>query len=147
MLQQEKRLLTNMKKLVEIIEGFFDNVGARPMTLREFMINLIGSETNTVYKFDKNHTDDKLVSDLLDWMLDDDFDRSRKIKGVNLHEFLVKNIDKPILISVDASYEASKSKSHHLSGRYVYNLNVDGEEFTWIRFKLYPWIPNNPKKR
>lgn len=26
------------------------------------------------------------------------------------------------------------------------SLNVDGEEFTWIRFKLYPWISNKPKK-
>ena len=138
-----------MKRLVEIIEGFFSNVGARPMTLREFMINLIGSETNTVYseEFGKNRKDDELVSDLLDWMLDDDFDRSRKIKGVNLHEFLIKNINKPILISADASYETPKSKPHHLSGRYVYNLNVDGEEFTWVRFKPYPWVPNNPKKR
>ena len=79
-----------MKSLNNIIENFFSNVGAKPMTLREFIINLIGSETNTVYKFDKNHTDDKLVSDLLDWMLDDDFDRSRKIKGVNIHKFLLK---------------------------------------------------------
>ena len=133
-----------MKSLNNIIENFFSNVGAKPMTLREFIINLIGSETNTVYKFDKNHTDDKLVSDLLDWMLDDDFDRSRKIKGVNIRTFLLNNIDKPILISADVSYEAPKPR--HLSGRYVYNLNVDGEEFTWIRFKLYPWIPNNPKK-
>ena len=136
-----------MKSLNNIIESFFSNVGARPMTLREFMVNLLDSETNTVYneKFSKNR--DKLVSDFLDWMLDDDFDRSRKIKGVNLHEFLVKNIDKPILISADASYEVSKHKPQHLSGRYVYNLNVDGEEFTWTRFKPYPWIPNNPKKR
>ena len=134
-----------MKRLVEIIEGFFSNVGAKPMTLREFMINLIGSETNIVYseKFGKNS--DKLVSDFLDWMLDDDFDNSRKIKGVNIRTFLLNNMDKPILISADASYESPKP--HHLSGRYVYNLNVDGEEFTWIRFKLYPWIPNNPKKR
>lgn len=138
-----------MKRLVEIIEGFFSNVGAKPMTLREFMVNLIGSETNTVYKFDKNHTDDKLVSDLLDWMLDDDFDRSRKIKGVNLHEFLIKNINKPISINVDVVDENSPKipKLRHLRGQYVYNLNVDGEEFVWYRYKLYPWIPNNPKKR
>lgn len=138
-----------MKRLVEIIEGFFSNVGARPMTLREFMINLLDSETDTVYKFDKNHTDDKLVSDLLDWMLDDDFDRSRKIKGVNLHEFLIKNINKPISINVDIVDETSSRmpKLRHLRGQYVYNLNVDGEEFVWYRYKLYPWIPNNPKKR
>lgn len=138
-----------MKSLNNIIENFFSNVGARPMTLREFMVNLIGSETNTVYKFDNNHTDDKLVSDLLDWMLDDDFDRSRKIKGVNLHEFLVKNINKPISINVDVVDETSSMmpKLRHLRGQYVYNLNVDGEEFVWYRYKLYPWIPNNPKKR
>lgn len=138
-----------MKRLVEIIEGFFSNVGARPMTLREFMINLLDSETDTVYKFDKNHTDDKLVSDLLDWMLDDDFDRSRKIKGVNLHEFLIKNINKPISINVDVVDETSSRmpKLRHLRGQYVYNLNVDGEEFVWYRYKLYPWMPNNPKKR
>ena len=133
-----------MKSLNNIIENFFSNVGAKPMTLREFMINLIGSETNTVYneKFSKNR--DKLVSDFLDWMLDDDFDRSRKIKGVNLHEFLVKNIDKPILISVDAAGEISHRMP--LKGYYVYNLNVDGEEFVWHRYKLYPWIPNKYKK-
>ena len=139
-----------MKRLVEIIEGFFGNVGAKPMTLREFMVNLIGSETNTIYseKSAMNLTDDKLVSDLLDWMLDDDFDRSRKIKGANLHEFLVKNINKPISINVDIVDETSSRipKLRHLRGQYVYNLNVDGEEFTWIRFKLYPWIPNKPKK-
>ena len=137
-----------MKRLVEIIEGFFGNVGAKPMTLREFMVNLLDSETNTSPNSEKsamNLADDKLVSDLLDWLLDDDFDRSRKIKGVNIRTFLLNNIDKPILISANASYETPKP--HHLSGRYVYNLNVDGEEFTWIRFKLYPWIPNNPKKR
>ena len=137
-----------MKGLVEIIEGFFGNVGTKPMTLREFMINLLDSETNTSpnsKESARNLTDDKLVSDLLDWMLDDDFDNSRKIKGVNIRTLLVNNIDKPILISANASYEAPKP--HHLSGRYVYNLNGDGEEFTWIRFKLYPWIPNNPKKR
>ena len=139
-----------MKSLNNIIESFFSNVGAKPMTLREFMINLLDSETNTSPNSEKsamNLTDDKLVSDLLDWMLDDDFDNSRKIKGVNISTFLLKNIDKPILISADVSYEAPKPKPHHLSGRYVYNLNVDGEEFTWIRFKPYPWIPNNPKKR
>lgn len=143
--------MTNMKRLVEIIEGFFSNVGAKPMTLREFMINLIGSETNTVYseEFGKNRKDDELVSDLLDWMLDDDFDRSRKIKGVNLHEFLIKNINKPISINVDVVDETSSRmpKLRHLRGQYVYNLNVDGEEFTWVRFKPYPWVPNNPKKR
>ena len=138
-----------MKSLNNIIENFFSNVGAKPMTLREFMINLIGSETNTVYseKFGKNS--DKLVSDFLDWMLDDDFDRSRKIKGVNLHEFLIKNINKPISINVDVVDETSSRmpKLRHLRGQYVYNLNVDGEEFVWYRYKLYPWIPNKPKKR
>ena len=139
-----------MKSLNNIIENFFSNVGAKPMTLREFMINLIGSETNTVYseKFGKNS--DKLVSDFLDWMLDDDFDRSRKIKGVNLHEFLVKNINKPISINVDIVDDLSKIQIHkpaYLSGQYEYNLNIDGEEFVWYRYKLYPWIPNKPKKR
>ena len=138
-----------MKSLNNIIESFFSNVGARPMTLREFMINLIGSETNTVYseKFGKNS--DKLVSDFLDWMLDDDFDRSRKIKGVNLHEFLVKNINKPISINVDIVDDLSKIqiyKPAYLSGQYEYNLNIDGEEFVWYRYKLYPWIPNKYKK-
>ena len=137
-----------MKKLVEIIEGFFSNVGAKPMTLREFMVNLLDSETNTSSNSKesaRNLTDDKLVSDLLDWMLDDDFDRSRKIKGVNLHEFLVKNIDKPILINIDIVDENSP-KPRYLRGQYVYNLNVDGEEFIWFRYNLYPWIPNKPKK-
>lgn len=136
-----------MKSLNNIIENFFSNVGARPMTLREFMVNLIGSETNIVYseKFGKNN--DKLVSDFLDWMLDDDFDRSRKIKGVNLHEFLVINIDKPISINVDVVDDSSKMhKPRHLRGQYVYNLTVDGEEFVWHRYKLYPWIPNKYKK-
>ena len=138
-----------MKSLNNIIESFFSNVGAKPMTLREFMVNLIGSETNTVYseKFGKNS--DKLVSDFLDWMLDDDFDRSRKIKGVNLHEFLVKNINKPISINVDIVDDLSKIqiyKPAYLSGQYEYNLNIDGEEFVWYRYKLYPWIPNKYKK-
>lgn len=133
-----------MKSLNNIIENFFSNVGAKPMTLREFIINLINSEMVGSPASDAL-SDNHLIDDLLDWMLDDDFDNSRKIKGVNIRTFLLNNIDKPILISVDASYEAPKP--HHLSGRYVYNLNVDGEEFTWIRFKLYPWIPNNPKKR
>ena len=75
------------------------------------------------------------------------FDNSRKIKGVSIYKFLLNNMDKPILISVDVSYEAHQPKPQHLRGIYVYNLNVDGEEFTWNRFKLYPWIPNNPKKR
>ena len=30
---------------------------------------------------------------------------------------------------------------------YSYNLNVDGEEFVWFRYKLYPWIPNKPSKK
>lgn len=137
-----------MKRLVEIIEGFFSNVGARPMTLREFMINLLDSENgyaSNSKKSTENFNDSRLVTDFLDWMLDDDFDNSRKIKGVNIRTFLLNNIDKPILISADVSYEAPKPQ--HLSGRYVYNLNVDGEEFTWVRFELYPWVPNNPKKR
>ena len=144
--------MTSMKVLVEIIEGFFGNVGAKPMTLREFMINLLDSETDTTStskESARNLTDDKLVSDLLDWMLDDDFDRSRKIKGVNIRTFLLNNMDKPISINVDVVDETSSRmpKLRQLRGQYVYNLNVDGEEFTWIRFKLYPWIPNNPKKR
>lgn len=139
-----------MKSLNNIIENFFSNVGAKPMTLREFMVNLLDSETNTSPNSKKsamNLTDDKLVSDLLDWMLDDDFDNSRKIKGVNIHTFLLKNIDKPILISADASTLAFERPIMKHLNLCVYNLNVDGEEFTWTRFKPYPWIPINPKKR
>ena len=34
-----------MKSLNNIIENFFSNVGAKPMTLREFIINLLNFET------------------------------------------------------------------------------------------------------
>ena len=139
-----------MKSLNNIIENFFSNVGAKPMTLREFMINLLDSESNTSpnsKESARNLTDDKLVSDLLDWMLEDDFDSSRKIKGVSLYNFLLNNIDKPILINADIVDDPSKAhKPVHLRGRYVYNLNVAGEEFIWFRYELYPWIPNKPKK-
>ena len=140
-----------MKSLNNIIENFFSNVGAKPMTLREFIINLLNSEATGSPASDAL-SDNRLIDDLLDQMSEeefDDFDRSRKIKGVNLHEFLMKNINKPISINVDVVDETSSRmpKLRHLRGQYVYNLNVDGEEFTWIRFKLYPWIPNNPKKR
>ena len=133
-----------MKSLNNIIENFFSNVGAKPMTLREFIINLIGSETNTVYseKFGKNN--DKLVSDFLDWMLDDDFDRSRKIKGVNIHKFLLKNMDKYILINAEIIDDSFRKSSKPV---YSYNLNVDGAEFIWFRYELYPWIPNKPSKK
>ena len=33
-----------MKSLNNIIENFFSNVGAKPMTLREFIINLLNQE-------------------------------------------------------------------------------------------------------
>ena len=136
-----------MKSLNNMIGNFFSNIGAKPMTLREFLVNLIDFEMNfrpNSKDSAKNLTDTQLIEHLLDWSLDDDFDRSRKIKGVNLHEFLVKNIDKPILISVDVAGEISHGMP--LKGYYVYNLNVDGEEFVWYRYKLYPWIPNKPKK-
>ena len=139
-----------MKSLNNIIENFFSNVGAKPMTLREFIINLLNSEATGSPASDAL-SDNRLIDDLLDQMGEeefDDFDRSRKIKGVNIHKFLLNNIDKPVLINADIVDDPSIiHKPAHLRGRYVYNLNVDGEEFTWIRFKLYPWIPNNPKKR
>ena len=127
-----------MKRLVEIIEGFFGNVGAKPMTLREFMVNLLDSETNTSpnsKESARNLTDDKLVSDLLDWMLDDDFDNSRKIKGMYIHKFLLKNMDKYILINVEIGDDSFRKSSKPV---YTYNLNIDGKEFVWSRYILYP---------
>ena len=137
-----------MKSLNNIIENFFSNVGAKPMTLREFMEKLLDYETFTyAEKSDKNFTDARLIADFLDWMLDDDFDSSRKIKGVNIRKFLLNNINKPILITADIVDDPSIiHKPAHLRGRYVYNLNVDGEEFVWFRYDPYPWIPNKPKK-
>ena len=139
-----------MKSLNNIIENFFSNVGAKPMTLREFIVNLLDSETNVSPNSNKsarNLTDDSLVTDLLDWMLEDDFDRSRKIKGVSLYNFLLNNIDKPILINADIiDGIAPRMSNMPKTKRYVYNLNVDGEEFIWFRYELYPWIPNKPKK-
>ena len=139
-----------MKSLNNIIENFFSNVGAKPMTLREFIINLLDSEMNVSPNSNKsarNLTDDSLVTDLLDWMLEDDFDRSRKIKGMDIHKFLLNNMDKPISINAGIVDDPSRMpKPQHLRGRYVYNLNVDGEEFIWFRYELYPWIPNKPKK-
>lgn len=134
-----------MKSLNNIIESFFSNVGAKPMTLREFMVNFLNTETFTTYskKSGKDITDDKLVTDFLDWMLDDDFDNSRKIKGVNIHKFFLDNIDKPILINADIVDGSFRKSSKPV---YSYNLNVDGEEFIWFRYELYPWMPNKPKK-
>ena len=138
-----------MKSLNNIIENFFSNVGAKPMTLREFMEKLLDYETFTyAEKSDKNFTDARLIADFLDWMLDDDFDSSRKIKGVNIRKFLLNNINKPILITADIVDDPSIiRKPMHLRGRYVYNLNVGGEKFVWSRYILYPWIPNKSKKR
>ena len=138
-----------MKSLNNIIENFFSNVGAKPMTLREFMVKLLDYETfSKTEKYTNNITDARLIADFLDWMLDDDFDSSRKIKGVNIRKFLLNNINKPILIAADiVDGIAPRMSNMPKTERYKYNLNVDGEEFTWIRFKLYPWIPNNPKKR
>lgn len=141
-----------MKSLNNIIENFFSNVGAKPMTLREFICKLLDFETSSEYeKYINVITDDRLVDDLLDWMLEDDFDESRKIKGVSIRKFLLNNIDKPILINtyiVDgiAPRMSNMPKPQHLRGRYKYNLTVDGEEFVWFRYDLYPWIPNKPKK-
>ena len=139
-----------MKSLNNIIENFFSNVGAKPMTLREFMINLLDSETDTASNSEKsamNLTDDELVEELLEWMLDDDFDKSRKIKGVNIRTFLLNNINKPILITADiVDGVAPRMSNMPKTERYVYNLNVSGEEFIWFRYNLYPWIPNKPKK-
>ena len=139
-----------MKSLNNIIENFFSNVGAKPMTLREFIINLLDFETvSKDEKYTNNITDARLIEDFLDWMLDDDFDRSRKIKGVSLYKFLLNNIDKPISINVDIVDDLSKIQIHkpaYLHGRYEYNLTIDGKEFVWYRYKLYPWMPNKYKK-
>ena len=137
-----------MKSLNNIIENFFSNVGAKPMTLREFMGKLLDYETvSKGEKYTNNITDDRLVEEFLDWMLDDDFNRSRRIKGVKIRTFLLNNINKPISINIDIVDDPSIiHKPSYLRGRYVYNLNVDGEEFIWFRYKLYPWIPNKSKK-
>ena len=136
-----------MKSLNNIIENFFSNVGAKPMTLREFIGKLLNSETFSGEKYANNATDDRLVDDLLDWMLEDDFDKSRKIKGVSIRKFLLDNMDSPVLINTDIIDDPSKiHKPAHLRGRYKYNLTVAGEEFIWFRYELYPWIPNKPKK-
>ena len=132
-----------MKRLVDIIEGFFSNVGAKPMTLREFIINLLNSETPGPPYRSETISDNRLIDDLLDWMLDDDFDRSRKIKGMYIHKFLLKNMDKYILINVEIGDDSFRKSSKPV---YTYNLNVDGEEFIWFRYELYPWMPNKPKK-
>ena len=135
-----------MKSLNNIIENFFSNVGAKPMTLREFIVNLLDSETNVSPNSNKsarNLTDDSLVTDLLDWMLEDDFDRSRKIKGMDIHKFLLNNMDKYILINAEIIDDNFRRSSKPV---YSYNLNVEGEEFIWFRYELYPWMPNKPKK-
>ena len=131
-----------MKSLNNIIENFFSNVGAKPMTLREFMINLINSEAPGSPTSD-TISDNRLIDDLLDWMLDDDFDKSRKIKGVNIHKFLLKNMDKYILINAEIGDDSFRKSPKPV---YTYNLNVDGEKFIWFRYELYPWMPNKPKK-
>ena len=133
-----------MKSLNNIIENFFSNVGAKPMTLREFIINLLNSEGS---RASDALSDNRLIDDLLDQMSEeefDDFDRSRKIKGVNIHKFLLKNMDKYILINVEIGDDSFRKSSKPV---YTYNLNIDGKEFVWYRYKLYPWIPNKPKKR
>ena len=132
-----------MKSLNNIIENFFSNVGAKPMTLREFIINLLNSETPGSPASDAL-SDNRLIDDLLDRMLEDDFDYSRKIKGIYIDKFLLKNMDKYILINVEIIDDSFRKSSRPV---YSYNLNVDGEEFVWYRYKLYPWIPNKPKKR
>ena len=137
-----------MKSLNNIIENFFSNVGAKPMTLREFMEKLLDYETFTyAEKSDKNFTDARLIADFLDWMLDDDFDSSRKIKGINIRKFLLNNINKPILITADIiDGVAPRMSNMQKTERYKYNLTVDGEEFVWFRYDPYPWLPNKPKK-
>ena len=133
-----------MKRLVEIIEGFFSNVGAKPMTLREFIINLLNSEGS---RASDALSDNRLIDDLLDRMGEeefDDFDRSRKIKGVNIHKFLLKNMDKYILINAEIIDDSFRKSSRPV---YSYNLTVDGEEFIWFRYELYPWMPNKPSKK
>lgn len=132
-----------MKSLNNIIENFFSNVGAKPMTLREFIINLLNSEATGSPASDAL-SDNRLIDDLLDWMIDDDFDRSRKIKGMYIHKFLLKNMDKYILINAEIGDDSFRKSSKPV---YTYNLTVDGKEFVWYRYNLYPWIPNKPKKR
>ena len=134
-----------MKSLNNIIENFFSNVGAKPMTLREFIINLLNSETPGSPVSDVL-SDNRLIDDLLDRMCEeeyDDFDRSRKIKGMYIHKFLLKNMDKYILINVEIGDDSFRKSSKPV---YTYNLNVDGAEFIWFRYELYPWMPNKPKK-
>ena len=131
-----------MKSLNNIIENFFSNVGAKPMTLREFIINLLNSETPGSPASDAL-SDNRLIDDLLDRMLEDDFDYSRKIKGIYIDKFLLKNMDKYILINAEIIDDSFRKSSRPV---YSYNLNVDGEEFIWFRYNLYPWIPNKPKK-
>ena len=134
-----------MKSLNNIIENFFSNVGAKPMTLREFIINLLNSEATGSPASDAL-SDNRLIDDLLDQMNEeefDDFDRSRKIKGVNIHKFLLKNMDKYILINAEIIDDNFRRSSKPV---YSYNLNVEGEEFIWFRYELYPWMPNKPKK-
>ena len=135
-----------MKSLNNIIENFFSNVGAKPMTLREFIINLLNSELPGSPASDAL-SDNRLIDDLLDWMGEeeyDDFDRSRKIKGVNIHKFLLKNMDKYILINAEIIDDSFRKSSKPV---YSYNLNVEGEEFIWFRYELYPWMPNKPSKK
>lgn len=132
-----------MKSLNNIVENFFSNVGAKPMTLREFIINLLNSEAAGSPTSD-TLSDSRLVDDLLDWMLDDDFDNSRKIKGMYIHKFLLKNMDKYILINAEIGDDSFRKSSKPV---YTYNLTVDGKEFVWSRYILYPWIPNKPKRR
>ena len=135
-----------MKSLNNIIENFFSNVGAKPMTLREFIINLLNSEAPGSPASDAL-SDNRLIDDLLDRMSEeefDDFDRSRKIKGVNIHKFLLKNMDKYILINAEIIDDSFRKSSKPV---YSYNLNVEGEEFIWFRYELYPWIPNKPSKK
>ena len=131
-----------MKSLNNIIENFFSNVGAKPMTLREFIINLLNSETPESPASDAL-SDNRLKDDLLDRMLEDDFDYSRKIKGINIDKFLLKNMDKYIQINAEIIDDSFRKSTRPV---YSYNLNVDGEEFVWYRYKLYPWIPNKYKK-
>ena len=130
-----------MKSLNNIIENFFSNVGAKPMTLREFIINLLNSEMPGSPASD-TLSDNRLIDDLLDRMLEDDFDYSRKIKGMYIDKFLLKNMDKYILINAEIINDSFRKSSRPV---YSYNLTVDGEEFVWLRYNLYPWIPNKPK--
>ena len=132
-----------MKSLNNIIENFFSNVGAKPMTLREFIINLLNSETPGSPASDAL-SDNRLIDDLLDRMLEDDFDYSRKIKGIYIDKFLLKNMDKYIQINAEIIDDSFRKSTRPV---YSYNLTIDGEEFIWFRYNLYPWIPNKPKKR